>query len=35
MEIRGVLEGLKAIKDPSIITVVSDSQYVVNTINDN
>lgn len=35
MEIRGVLEGLKAIKDPSIITIVSDSQYVVNTINDN
>lgn len=35
MEIRGVLEGLKAIKESSNITVVSDSQYVVNTINDN
>lgn len=35
MEIRGVLEGLKAIKESSIVTVVSDSQYVVNTINDN
>ena len=35
MEIRGVLEGLKAIEEPSIITVVTDSQYVVNTINGN
>ena len=34
-EIYGVLEGLKAIKEPSNIIVKSDSQYVVGTINDN
>ena len=33
MEIYGVLEGLNFIKDPSEITIISDSQYVVNTIN--
>lgn len=32
MEIKGVLEGLKHIKEPSEITVVSDSQYVVDII---
>lgn len=34
MEIKGVLEGLKYIKEPSEITVISDSQYVVNTIDE-
>lgn len=34
MELKGVLEGLKCIKEPSEITVISDSQYVVNTINE-
>ena len=33
MEIMGVLEGLKSIDTPSNIVVISDSQYVVNTIN--
>lgn len=35
MELMGVLNGLKYIQEPSDITVVSDSQYVVNTIEDN
>lgn len=35
MEIYGVLEGLKFIKEPSNITIITDSQYVVNTINGN
>lgn len=34
MEIKGVLEGLRYIEVPSEITVISDSQYVVNTINE-
>ena len=33
MEIQAVLEALKSIKEPSNITIVSDSQYVCNTIN--
>ena len=32
MEIRGVLEALKYFNKPTDITIVSDSQYVVNTI---
>lgn len=34
MEIRAVLETLKYFKEPSKLTIVSDSQYVVNTINE-
>lgn len=34
MEIRGVLEGLKSIIEPSNIKIISDSQYVVSTIKD-
>ncbi len=34
MEIKAIVEGLKAIKDPSIdVVVFSDSQYVVSTVN--
>ena len=33
MELRGVIEGLKLIKEPCDITVVSDSSYVINAIN--
>ena len=33
MELRGVIEGLKFIKEPCDITVISDSSYVVNAIN--
>jgi ribonuclease HI len=33
MEIMAVLETLKYFKEPSEITIVSDSMYVVNTIN--
>ena len=33
MEIQAVLEGIKSIEEPSTITIVSDSQYVCNTIN--
>lgn len=32
MEIRAVLETLKYFKEPSDITIISDSMYVVNTI---
>ena len=35
MEIYGVMEGLRYFKESSIITVISDSQYVVDTINHN
>ena len=35
MEIYGVLNGLDFIKESSNITIISDSQYVVNTINNN
>lgn len=34
MEIKGVIEGLTYIKESSEITIISDSQYVVNTINE-
>jgi ribonuclease HI len=33
MELRGVIEGLKFMKEPCNITVISDSSYVVNAIN--
>lgn len=33
MELRGVIETLRYFKDPIKITIVSDSQYVVNSIN--
>jgi ribonuclease HI len=33
MELRGVIEGLKLIKEPCHITVISDSSYVINAIN--
>ena len=33
MELRGVIEGLKFMKEPCDITVISDSSYVVNAIN--
>ena len=33
MELRAVIETLKYFKDPIKITIVSDSQYVVNSIN--
>ena len=33
MELRGVIEGLKLMKEPCDITVISDSSYVVNAIN--
>ncbi len=33
MELRGVIEGLKLIKEPCDITVISDSSYVVNGMN--
>ena len=33
MELRGVIEGLKLIKEPCDITVISDSSYVINAIN--
>ena len=33
MELRAVLETLKYFKDPSDITIVSDSQYVINGVN--
>lgn len=33
MELRGVIEGLRALKEPCKVTVVSDSSYVVNAIN--
>lgn len=32
MELRGVLETLKYFKTPTKIKIVSDSQYVVNSI---
>ena len=33
MEITAVLEGIKALKQSCEVTVYTDSQYVVNTIN--
>ena len=35
MELYGVINGLATITEPSEITVISDSQYIVNTVNDN
>jgi ribonuclease HI len=34
MELRGVIEGLKALKEPCDIKVISDSSYVVKGINE-
>ena len=34
MELRGVIEGLKLIKEPCDITVISDSSYVIKAINE-
>lgn len=33
MELRGVIEGLKLLKEPCNVTIISDSSYVVNAIN--
>jgi ribonuclease HI len=33
MELKGVIEGLKMIKEPCDVTVISDSAYVINAIN--
>lgn len=33
MELTGVIEGLKALKEPCIVHVTTDSQYIVNTFN--
>ncbi|BAF69328.1 ribonuclease HI [Nitratiruptor sp. SB155-2] len=33
MELKAVIEGLKALKEPCIVTVYSDSNYVVQAIN--
>lgn len=34
MELKGVIEGLKALKEPCRVTIVSDSSYVVRGINE-
>jgi ribonuclease HI len=34
MELRGVIEGLKALKEPCDVTIISDSSYVVKGINE-
>ncbi len=34
MELRGVIEGLKALKEPCKVEIVSDSSYVVKGINE-
>jgi ribonuclease HI len=34
MELRGVIEGLKVLKEPCDVEIVSDSSYVVKGIND-
>ena len=34
MELRGVIEGLKALKEPCEVEVISDSSYVVKAINE-
>ncbi len=34
MELVGVIEGLKALKEPCIVNVISDSTYVVKAINE-
>lgn len=33
MELRGVIEGLKALKEPCSVEIISDSNYVVEAIN--
>ncbi|BCD59473.1 MULTISPECIES: ribonuclease HI [unclassified Nitratiruptor] len=33
MELKAVIEGLKALKEPCVVTVYSDSNYVVQAIN--
>ena len=34
MELRGVIEGLKLLKEPCDVTVISDSSYVIKAINE-
>lgn len=34
MELRGVIEGLKALKEPCEVNIISDSTYVVKAINE-
>lgn len=34
MELKGVIEGLKALKEPCIVNIISDSIYVVKGINE-
>ena len=34
MELKGVIEGLKALKEPCHVEIVSDSKYVVQAINE-
>lgn len=34
MELKGVIEGLKALKEPCEVYIVSDSKYVVQSINE-
>lgn len=34
MELLGVIEGLKALKEPCDVTVISDSSYVIKGINE-
>jgi len=34
MELRGVIEGLRALKEPCEVTIISDSSYVINAINE-
>jgi ribonuclease HI len=34
MELQGVIEGLKLLKEPCDVEVVSDSSYVINAINE-
>lgn len=34
MELKGVIEGLRALKEPCIVNVISDSTYVVKAINE-
>jgi len=34
MELRGVIEGLRALKQPCHVVIISDSSYVVNAINE-
>ncbi|WP_421716508.1 ribonuclease HI [Arcobacter arenosus] len=34
MELKGVIEGLKALKEPCVVNIISDSTYVVKGINE-